>query len=411
MGRACIYLVTFGEDQEITAWIHSELSWALDFGLLRLASGGAEGQIHQGDPDMEFLDQLPVMDFWHASKAKNTSHMFAISSHELLNKGQLADLILVCLDADNVFFPDYVPEVANIMASNKEKALKQLNVPNKDMGDRSQVLGLTSRCASGIASLTGRVGLYATDFLVAGGYDQEEDVAPSGYQDVDLQLRVCTASSLQNGWAAKALSVKGGGCAFPNIDRGDMGSVGMSNQERRYERNEAKVVHCDPNFRALGWQECNKSNMKVMKAKTTAGRLVRNIEDEEYKDTNGVAVKFHRKLSQCKLALGAFVCWRRRSVTGIPCSANACSSDEAQWEAGAPEPTEACWPPRRTRVPNSDSVPLQPRDVHIFIMTAGQPGNVLQSGLAQRLRVMHFELLFQAPLISAREAWIPVRMR
>jgi hypothetical protein len=43
--------------------------------------------------------------------------------------------------------------------------------------------------------------------------------------------------------------------------------------------------------------------------------------------------------------------------------------------------------------------------VEIFIMTAGQPGNVVQNVLLQRRRVMHFKFLFQASFILAREVW------
>jgi hypothetical protein len=407
-GFACIFMVTFGKDCEITAWIHSELRWALDLGLLRLASGGSVGESHLDSQDREVLDHLPRMDFWHASKAKNTSHMFAILSHELFNKGQLGDLILVCLDADNICHPDYVPELVQTMASCKEKALKALSVPNKDMGDRSQVLGLAARCASGVAALTGRVAMFATDFLNVGGYDQEDGIAPSGYQDVDLQLRVCEASKEQNGWNPKALTVKGGGCAFPNTDTGGNGFVGMSAQQKKVDRSQAKVEYCEAMYKQMGWHKCNDLNMAAMKAKTSKRLLVRNIADLRILE-KGRAIKYQDKLLLCQKALGAFVCWHRRPVTDIPGSTGACSSNQANWEAGAPEPTGAHWPPRRMHVPNSRGTPLQSGNVHILIMTAGQPANLLQGGLAQRLCVMHSKFLFQAQIISAREAWIFVR--
>jgi hypothetical protein len=52
-----------------------------------------------------------------------------------------------------------------------------------------------------------------------------------------------------------------------------------------------------------------------------------------------------------------------------------CQFFEEAEEAGAPE-APACSPPKTAPVPQQFGSPLEPHDVHIHIMTAGQPGNV-----------------------------------
>jgi hypothetical protein len=50
-------------------------------------------------------------------------------------------------------------------------------------------------------------------------------------------------------------------------------------------------------------------------------------------------------------------------------------AEDVYVEAGAPE-VPACSPPSAAPVPKQFGSPLEPHDVHIHIMTAGQPGNV-----------------------------------
>jgi hypothetical protein len=405
-GFACMFLVTFGEDREIFKWIQGELSWALDSGLLRLASGGAVGGDHQRDDGCAGL-KLPRMLCRHAGQGKNTSHMFAIQSHQLW--GQIGDLILVSLDTDNVFEPVYVPEVAKAMGQNKEIALNESLHPSVEGGgDRSRVLGLPSRCSYGLAPQTGRGALWATDFIIMGGFDQEQDSVASGHEDEDLQMRACKAFAQQSaGSNITPLSVIGGGCAFRKLDTGSQGTIGVQDPEMTPERGPAQVEHCEPQFKTLGCNEGNSLNLAAMTQKTQGGHLVRNIIQHDVLGLNNLAVPYDSRLQLCQLFLGAFFCWwPRQPFAGTFCRTSACSSDQVHREAGAPEPPEGPQPPPpKKRMPDSVGEPLKPQDVEIFIMTAGQPGNVVQNVLLQRQRVMHFKFLFQASFILAREVW------
>jgi hypothetical protein len=379
-GFACVFLVTFGDDRQISNWIKSELSWALELGLLRLASGGAVGLDEQRDRNCAGCLCLSPLQIGHASQGKNTSHMFAIQSHKLC--GQIGDLILVSLDADNVLEPDYVLEVAKAMGENKELAMKHSLHPSVEGGgDRSQVLGLPSRSThGGGAPHTGRVALWATDYVIMGGRDQELGTVPSGLEDVDLLTRACKAFAQQSaGSDVKPLSVMGGGCEFRNLDMGSQGTIGVKDPEVTPEPGSAKVEHCEPRFKTLSL------NKAAMNQKTLAGDLVRNISEQEVVGVNNLAAPYRPRLELCLMTLGAFFCWwPREPFSGSFIRTSACSSDQVHKEAGAPEPPEGRQPPpQKKHIPHSVGVPLEPHNVEIFIMTAGQPGNVVQSVLAQ----------------------------
>jgi hypothetical protein len=79
-----------------------------------MASGGRVGSKVQNGSEFSQMNR-PELTHWHASEAKNTSHMFAMSRFLDERSGMgggvpqnqttenLRDLILCCLDADNVF--------------------------------------------------------------------------------------------------------------------------------------------------------------------------------------------------------------------------------------------------------------------------------------------------------------------
>jgi hypothetical protein len=84
--RLC--LVTFGPDEELLCWIQKHLKWAIDIGLLHVASGGDGGLRQAGQrtggsaPSVATMKgyedgagiqerERPVMKFWHSSIAKN----------------------------------------------------------------------------------------------------------------------------------------------------------------------------------------------------------------------------------------------------------------------------------------------------------------------------------------------------
>jgi len=103
------------------------------------------------------------MDFWHASRAKNTTHRVAIAQIPLDIKPEKT--LLVNLDADNILAPGFLVNLAKTAATAAEPW---------QGGPRP-----TIRSAGG-GPLTGRVAIFAKTFLCLGGYDEEEDIAPSG---------------------------------------------------------------------------------------------------------------------------------------------------------------------------------------------------------------------------------------
>ena len=106
---------------------------------------------------------------WHASVAKNTSHKLAIEEHRR-KQGSPADApqFLINLDCDNITGPSFMDGLKTLLPTVPVQGC--IHAVGKDPGT------------------TGRVGLWATQFIRIGGYD--EDMLPMGYQDVDL-LRRC----------------------------------------------------------------------------------------------------------------------------------------------------------------------------------------------------------------------------
>ena len=100
------------------------------------------------------------MESWHASVAKNTSHLVAL--HTASKK--LEKTLLINLDGDNLLGLSYLGAVA-------EQALA---CKHSWHGNACAAVG----CGSG--SLTGRLAYWAMDFVAVCGYDQEPGICPSG---------------------------------------------------------------------------------------------------------------------------------------------------------------------------------------------------------------------------------------
>jgi hypothetical protein len=95
-GRVRLYLVTFAEDLQLLAWVKKHMKWALDIGLLHVASGGDVGVDQQGK---EYEDQMKEyekdvglgqrfrrrMVHWHASIAKNGDPWLQLSMMHIIN--------------------------------------------------------------------------------------------------------------------------------------------------------------------------------------------------------------------------------------------------------------------------------------------------------------------------------------
>ncbi len=268
---ARLYLVTFGDDRELCQWIRVHCSLALRWGLLEVASGGRAAG--------EDLPQARMLRHWHASVAKNASHVFALSA-EVSGEDERSTLervLLVNLDGDNVFEPSYVEALIN-------------GTLKTDAGFHTGAPRGSGRAASGECGLTGRMTYHALDFMALGGYDEEEGVAGMGFQDVDLLRR------LNKRAGRKGPQVSNGcGFAFPQ------------GATRKLDRGFAKICHMDPavvtQFKT--WGNMNKHNAEAMIKKTTAGRLLRNFDfcpstTEELRERIG-AVWFALELAPVQL--------------------------------------------------------------------------------------------------------------
>jgi hypothetical protein len=99
-GRLRLYLVTFAEDLELLRWVKKHLKWALDIGLLHVASGGDVGLEQQGmrkedggqarmteyDKEIGLGTRLrPHMKHWHSSVAKNGDPWLQLSMMHIIN--------------------------------------------------------------------------------------------------------------------------------------------------------------------------------------------------------------------------------------------------------------------------------------------------------------------------------------
>jgi len=232
------------------------------------------------------------MEFWHASVAKNTAHGFAMASElersalvrdtPVAAAGSAAgaggswaaepprhhpdemvlrDLVLISCDCDNVFSSDFVIEALTVAMSSRRFSTSPV-VADPPMSPACYSRGNQS-------CLTGRVLYWASDFLRIGGYDQEEGVVGSGYQDVDITYRMHKATGSRSQGRGTALT-KWLGLGVPN-------KVGATLRE---ERGPVKVENCSPGDLAQmkTWGNFNTHNMTLMKKKTAAGILVRNLE-------------------------------------------------------------------------------------------------------------------------------------
>jgi hypothetical protein len=160
-----IALVTFGPDQELHRWLRHHLQWAVDEGLLKLASGGeASSTALPAELGCWRQRNGKLFESWHASVAKNTSHLVAMTG---TNK-DLSKTLLINLDNDNLVGNSYLAAVVQAALSCKQ----------------SWHGGACPAVTCGTGSLTGRLAYWALDFIALGGYDQERGIYPSGLKQV-----------------------------------------------------------------------------------------------------------------------------------------------------------------------------------------------------------------------------------
>ena len=290
------YIVTFGDDTELIQWIMDICAYHVKQGYLVVASGGRVGlqldnlTIDEGMPDPIFpalrhtatMSGLPVMVWWHASTAKNTSHMLAIRDQGSggaprasggggaprasggggapcasggggapcgSSDNGLDDLMLLNVDCDNVTTRSFIHHLSNTIDRH---------------GKAAEVRMVWRR--HGNPGTCGRIAAIARDWLAVGGYDEEAGIVGSGYQDVDLVRRF----EKQFG-------------AIAHMESQDVFGVGIPNsQDWSVDRNGPKIRNCAEQelaAHASSWLMFNVHNVHVMKEKLkTRSNKVRNQE-------------------------------------------------------------------------------------------------------------------------------------
>jgi hypothetical protein len=176
------YVVLFGQDADTWQALQRLFAPEIRGGLLVVCSGGDAGCLEDAAGRLDAppwmppcpADASPVgsvatppfLRFWHASWAKNSSHLVACFLAE-----DRARLVLVNVDADNMLTADFVRVVA------------------REFKERIRVPGVVAHCTGVEGALTGRLAYWAQDFYALRGYDTEE-TAPAAGEDCDLRTRL-----------------------------------------------------------------------------------------------------------------------------------------------------------------------------------------------------------------------------
>ena len=122
----------------------------------------------------------------------------------------------------------------------------------------------------------GRVSLRVATFKYVQGYDQESDVMPSGYQDIDIKARVVNAfqkDSSKPHNLVPPMSVPGRKHA-PDYHK-VIGCALQNDPDAKRDRTTSKIVNTH-NPRGLKWCNMNDINMKLMKQKLRDRGPIRN---------------------------------------------------------------------------------------------------------------------------------------
>ncbi len=241
--RSCakIALVVFDshESAELVAWIRRTCAPALAEGLLVLRTAALPGNA------------------WHASVAKNTAHRLAIEKSITAAEAKAAvaggsapqppaiaaldKVFLLNLDGDNLMGASYVLRLCQLL-------------PTVAVCD-------SVGARNGAQGVTGRIGLWATQFLRMGGYD--EAYLPMGFQDVCLHKRV---------------RYLGGSCRVVKDD--DLGrSVPNDLENTKVALGPAKVANVAQKYHKLTWGQMNTRNMAQGAEMLDRGRWRRNMPD------------------------------------------------------------------------------------------------------------------------------------
>ncbi|MCP4243149.1 MAG: hypothetical protein GY772_21555, partial [bacterium] len=274
-------------------WALTYCAWALRIGLLRLA--------------------VAVGDFrWHAPRCKNTVHRWAImqefpAGHPTYPPEGLDPKVLICnLDGDNLLGPEFVAHIHRAAAE-----------------ETSPYMCLM---ASGVPGTAGRLVCRVAAWRDLQGYD--EDLGPSGYQDMDLRdrLRAMSVAKVKR----KALRIlkepEAVGTAIPNDKKNTTWSLGG-----------CKVLNCHPQaLQGRSWGAENTRNRVASQGKTNRNVLRRN-EGKAFVDL-GFAVKPVRGGGGAPPPVAAAAATAAPSPAPAAAAAGAASAAAASSTAAPPRP-------------------------------------------------------------------------
>jgi hypothetical protein len=259
--RVKIFLVTFVEDGAAWEYCFQHAQWAIDLGILYLASAGEMAG--------EVVPPSRRQQYWHASQCKNAAHVFAA----LVSKRQgipPQNVLLVNVDADNIMPPAYLESLLGAWQAELQRAAMAGLDPQL-----APFRPIVARSAHG--GLTGRIATSLPDFARLGGYDQEPGTYGTGYQDIDLLYRT-RAMVEQYTRETQVLLLRGdasvnrlpceAGAAFDN-------EPNITVQE---DRGSSKIKNLDPEVLKVfkTWGRINQANVRQLKEKLQRGLIGRN---------------------------------------------------------------------------------------------------------------------------------------
>lgn len=205
LGRTWQLLLTLPQNIVITLPFRKRIRWCIvdlnpeaDVEIATFM----RGQLHVAKHHVA-LFKAPATE-WHASKAKNTSHKLA---HQFvlqtLGESVAKDCVCVNIDGDNILTPEFCRDIL-------QRANRMVMRPLEDGSMAWPLLSGLRYSRSGCPGVTGRVAIPWCAFVHINGYDEE--LLPSGFQDLDIYRR---ASSLSCGEEVKASFA---GCHLSNVE-------------------------------------------------------------------------------------------------------------------------------------------------------------------------------------------------
>ena len=200
----CVHLVICDCAEGAMEWVIENCQPAMEAGLL---------QVYNTDGNMKY---------WHASIAKNTSHMVAHAD------------ILVNVDGDNIIGSDFLVNVIN----NFKDGYKVLQY---EQGEGT----------------TGRIACLREDFIAIGGYD--ENAYPMGGQDTDLVRRLVAwyTGHLVYTKLERAHCLRHGQLVYKRVTTAECLTQAIPNTVK------AKICCIDPRYKGLRWGQMNVKNLEL----------------------------------------------------------------------------------------------------------------------------------------------------